>query len=642
MQSKTKRLSVGSEELNELKDNFNKAKMVLANHKIALWEYDVKTDTAIFSEGYFDILGLTQAGIRYSNLEEMLEQVHPQDKEGLAVGIFNEKLKQSEKEMMECLRLVGKKGQVVWLEDNLFSVRKDKNGKPRRFMFYTENITEWCEKEIRIRRLEERNRKIIEALPEFIFILDDNFFIRDVLMAEGTTLLHSKEELIGIDGRKVYSPEVSDLFLRSIQACLENGQLQEIEYPLDMPGKGRYYFQARIAPFEKHTVLALIHDIGDRVLRSAELLEAKRKAEESDKMKSYFLASMSHEIRTPLNAIIGFSEMLALTEDNAERDEYIGIIRQNSNLLLQLINDILDLSRIESGKSEMNIQPAEITGLMDEAEKVHRIKMKAGVSLKLENPRKKIWTLTDRNRVMQVLFNFLSNAIKNTEQGSITLRLEEEKGWLKMSVSDTGCGIPEDKLPKIFTRFEKLNDFVQGTGLGLSICESIAKCLGGKIKVDSKVGEGSTFALYIPYYNLVKPKLLDSNRNDLQMKTPESCRKKILVAEDIESAFIQVNTTLHQHYTVSWARDGQEAVNNFMQERPQLVLMDIRMPIMDGVEAIKLIRAVSKEVPIVAITAHSYYIEQQQALSAGCNEILTKPFSAQQLEECIQKYLLEN
>ena len=192
------------------------------------------------------------------------------------------------------------------------------------------------------------------------------------------------------------------------------------------------------------------------------MIEAKRKAEEADRMKSVFLANMSHEIRTPLNAIVGFSEIVAFTEDPEEKEEYIGIIRKNSNLLLQLIDDILDLSRIESGKSEMQLQPAEICTLIDEVGKVHRLKMKENVEFKVVRPEEEIVTVTDRNRVTQVLFNFLSNAIKNTKQGTITLGMCKEGDWVKLFVRDTGCGISKEKLPLIFTRFEKLNAFVQG------------------------------------------------------------------------------------------------------------------------------------------------------------------------------------
>lgn len=619
--------------------SFQKAKAVLAAHKITLWEYEVATGKIHFADNYFQVLGLTDAGIYFETVEQAYQFVAPGFRDIFNPTIFRQRLMHLDDMPPLRIKMISPRGETIWLEENFFSVlSRDGQGKPERLMFYTENITEQCEGEEKIRKLEERNRKVIEALPEFIFILDDDFFIRDVLMSEGTMLLHPVEELINLDGRAVYSPEVSDLFLHNIRACLDDGKLREIEYPLDMPGKGRFYFQARIAPFEGNKVLALIHDIGDRVQRAAELLEAKRKAEESDRMKSLFLASMSHEIRTPLNAIIGFSEIITTTDDADERAEYAQIIQQNSNLLLQLINDILDLSRIESGKSEMNLQPTELTGLMEEIEKVQRLKIRKGVGLHMACPDKKIWTQTDRNRVMQVMFNFLSNAIKNTESGSITLGLEEDQKWLRLYVADTGCGIPKEKLPKIFGRFEKLDEFKSGTGLGLSICQSIADCLGGHIEVESQVGQGSRFTLVIPYH-FVKPEMHKAKNDWRKVDDLDSGNKKILVAEDVESTFIQMDTSLNKTYTICWARNGQEAVNSFMRERHHLVLMDLHMPVMDGVEAIRKIRALSQTVPIIATTAHAFYIEQQQATEAGCNELLLKPFTAKQLEECVNKHL---
>lgn len=293
-------------------------------------------------------------------------------------------------------------------------------------------------------------------------------------------------------------------------------------------------------------MLALIHDIGDRMRRSQELLEAKQRAEEADRMKSVFLANMSHEIRTPLNAIVGFSEIIALTEDEKEKEEYLGIIQQNSNLLLQLINDILDLSRIESGKSEMHCQLTEMSGLVDEVDKVHRLKMKKGVKLNVIRPSEEIWISTDRNRVTQVLFNFLSNAIKNTIEGSITFGLVKEEEWVKLYVTDTGCGISKEKLPLIFTRFEKLNDFVQGTGLGLPICKSIVERLGGRIEVESELGQGSTFILYLPNRQ-VQEVVVGERENAAGNMGVENRQKKILIAEDVESSYLQINAFLKKN-----------------------------------------------------------------------------------------------
>lgn len=619
-----------------IRENSQKILSVLAAHQIALWEYDIPTGKCSFTDDYFFTLGLKEAGVIFKDIDDFYRFAHPDDIDTYQKA-FAEMLASESKTSQIRVRCMGEHGEVIWLEDHFLSHRGSSDkGHPDKLLAYTVNVTLQCEKEHQIEHLEIYNRKIIEALPEFIFIFDDNFYITDVLMASDTILLHPVEVLKGANARNIYSPEVSDLFICNIRECLKEGKLKEIEYPLEVDGR-KFYFQARIAPFESNKVLALIHDIGDRIRRSQELIEAKRRAEDADRMKSVFLANMSHEIRTPLNAIVGFSEIMAVTENEDEKHEYLEIIQKNSNLLLQLINDILDLSRIESGKSEMHFQQVEISGLIDEVEKVHQLKMKSNVELKIIRPNEQFWTSTDRNRVMQVLFNFLSNAIKNTERGSITLGLKHEGDWLNLFVSDTGCGIPEDKLPRIFTRFEKLNDFVQGTGLGLSICKSIIERLGGKIEVSSELGKGSTFSLYLPYLEMpreVAERILTSKK-DSQFEQ----HKKILIVEDIESNFAQLNILLKKEYTILWVRNGQEAVNSFIREKPDLILMDIRMPVMDGIQATEKIRTISLSVPIIAVTAYAFYTEQQQAIQAGCNAVISKPYSLERLKETIESYL---
>ena len=587
-----------------IRENSQKILSVLAAHQIALWEYDIPTGKCSFTDDYFRTLGLKEAGVVFKDINDFYHFAYPEDINAYQTA-FAKMLASESKASQIQVRCVGEHGEVIWLEDHFLSYKGNEEGDPDKLLAYTVNVTSQCEKEQHIKHLEEHNRKIIEALPEFIFIFDENFFITDVLMAPGTILLHPVEVLKGADGRSIYSPEVSDLFLCNIRECLKDGNLKEIEYPLEVEGS-KHYFQARIAPFEGNTVLALIHDIGDRIRRSEELIEAKRRAEDADRMKSVFLANMSHEIRTPLNAIVGFSEIMVLTENEEEKHEYLEIIQKNSNLLLQLINDILDLSRIESGKSEMHFQQVEIAGLVDEVEKVHQLKMKLNVDLKVVRPQGEFWTSTDRNRVMQVLFNFLSNAIKNTETGSITLGLKQEGDWLKLFVSDTGCGIPEEKLPQIFTRFEKLNDFVQGTGLGLSICKSIVERLGGRIEVSSELGQGSTFALYLPYQEI--PVEVAERSLSTKIDSESVRHKKILVVEDIESNFAQLNILLKKEYTILWVRNGQEAINSFIREKPDLILMDIRMPVMDSIQA-------------------------------GCNAVFSKPYSLEKLKETIEIYI---
>ena len=620
-------------------DRHQKIVSVLAAHKVALWEYDIRTGVCSFDEDYFRILGLTEAGVEFSDIDDFYRFAHPDDVSNYREA-FGRMLASDTKNACIRVRCVGNKGQVIWLEDNFFSYQSDEEGRPQKLVAYTGNITARCEGEARIRALEERNRKVIEALPEFIFIMDDRFFITDVLMASGTVLLHPVEELIGADGRTIYSAEVSDLFVRNIRECLADGKIREIEYPLDVES-GRHYFQARIAPYEKNKVLALIHDIGDRVRWSKELIEAKARAEESDRMKSVFLATMSHEIRTPLNAIVGFSELIAAGDCGEEQEEYQEIIRSNSNLLLQLVNDILDLSRIESGKSENHFQPVEVTGLLDEVGKVHSLKMTAGVELKIVAPARPVWILTDRNRLTQVLFNFLSNAIKNTQHGCITLGAVQRDGWLDLFVSDTGCGMPENKIPLIFNRFEKLNDFVQGTGLGLSICQSIAERLGGYIDVQSQLGVGSTFSFCLPYRADAELKVAELQQPVAAsvQKHPDRKRKVILVAEDVEANYRLLAALLKKEYTLRWVTNGREALHSFVRERPDLILMDLKMPEMNGIEATERIRSISPNIPIIAVTAHAYYTDKEQALAAGCNAIVSKPYAIADLKQAIERWI---
>ncbi len=232
-----------------------------------------------------------------------------------------------------------------------------------------------------------------------------------------------------------------------------------------------------------------------------ELIKAKEHAEEADRLKSAFLANMSHEIRTPLNAIVGFSSILAETADTPENHEYIQIIESNNYLLLQLINDILDLSKIEAGLLEFKYTDVEINNCLEELEDAFRLRMPENVRLILAPPLGKCFIHTEKGRVIQILGNYLSNAIKYTTEGSITVGYYLPKdGKLRLFIRDTGCGIAPDKHQQVFDRFVKLDSFKQGTGLGLSICRMIAEKMDATVGVSSEVGKGSEFWLEIPYH----------------------------------------------------------------------------------------------------------------------------------------------
>jgi signal transduction histidine kinase/CheY-like chemotaxis protein len=377
---------------------------------------------------------------------------------------------------------------------------------------------------------------------------------------------------------------------------------------------------------EKGLPLSLIgssHVITDRKRMESELITTKEKAEESNRLKSAFLANMSHEIRTPLNAIVGFSGLLNSTEEEEEREEYVRIIENNNTLLLQLIGDILDLSKIEAGTFEFVEAPVDVNTLMEDVIRVQQMRADAkNIKIEFRDHLPECCILTDRNRLSQILTNFLTNAIKFTENGSITVGYTSQKDMLRFYVTDTGCGIQREKQADIFERFVKLNNFAQGTGLGLSICKTIVNKMGGEIGVDSEPGKGSTFWFVIPDRKAVIP---EKPVVEHELQAVSKSDITVLVAEDNDSNFKFFESILRKDYRLLHAWNGAEAVEMFKMHRPHIVLMDINMPVMDGYEATSEIRKISADVPILAVTAYAYASDEQRILNYGFDDYASKP-----------------
>lgn len=386
----------------------------------------------------------------------------------------------------------------------------------------------------------------------------------------------------------------------------------------------------------------------ERIKNRTEMEKAifmREKAEEANRMKSAFLANMSHEIRTPLNAIVGFSNMLAEADDKTEMEEYIQIINENNNLLLNLINDILDLSRIEAGRIDLIMSTFNLADLLSNLAQSITLKVQPGVEVKVVLPEDQIVITSDRLRLSQVIMNFLNNASKFTPQGSITAGCCVKNDILYCYVKDSGIGIPKDKVEQVFDRFVKLNDFAQGSGLGLSIARTIIELLKGEIGVDSEEGVGSTFWFTIPYQkgeaeqiNSIVPTILSRFSNNNKKKL--NSKYRILIAEDNDSNYMLYTKILADHYLIR-ACNGAEAIDLFNTEKPDIILMDIKMPVMDGLEAGKKIRQLSKELPMIAVSASILPEEQQKALINGFTDFLPKPITPHLLISMLQAYLPE-
>lgn len=387
-------------------------------------------------------------------------------------------------------------------------------------------------------------------------------------------------------------------------------------------------------------------DITEDIIYQQNLITAKNKAEEADKLKSTFLANMSHEIRTPLNAIVGFSELLTETDDAEEKFEYKQLIETNSEILLKLIGDILDLSKIEVGSIDINRQKLNLCQLCDELYRSFQQRIKnPKVILKLINPYTKCVANFDKYRFMQIFTNFATNAIKYTPQGEIIMGYECMPGQVRIYVKDSGIGIPEEKKNRIFSRFEKLDTFAQGTGLGLSICKAIADATGGEVGFKSKANIGSEF-WYIGYTDVEYVEKSEVADEDLNNKSTEhlsadsSVKIKdlnILIAEDNDSNYLLIKKLLKDNQ-LTRTITGVEAIEKIKAQTFDIVFMDMRMPVMNGLEATSLIREFNQTTPIIALTANAFDSDRENALAAGCNHFMTKPVKKRELMDLLFRY----
>jgi CheY-like chemotaxis protein/nitrogen-specific signal transduction histidine kinase len=381
--------------------------------------------------------------------------------------------------------------------------------------------------------------------------------------------------------------------------------------------------------------------------RLKEFEKKAAKAEKASRMKSLFLANMSHEIRTPLNAIEGFSRILAETDSAEERMNYLEIIESNNSRLLSLINEILDLSRVEAGEIIIKKEPTDLQSLCNSIQQIFKFRCPPTVQLSCVTPDMPITMNTDLNRITQVFSNLISNALKHTPRGTIKYgyRIIDEGLNIEFYVSDTGSGIAPEFISKIFDAYaSKDAEQQKGYGLGLTLCRIIVEKMGGTIRVESIIDKGSTFTFTLPFHGTIGG-MSTSNRTTNSVRTlrvstrpEEKDMKTILVAEDEESNYELVRIVLQKRYRLLRAHNGIEAVTINEEEHPDLILMDIRMPEMDGLDAMRIIKEVNSQTPIVALSAYAFEENIEEAKAAGCDSFLAKPFKVEDLIEICAKY----
>jgi len=380
----------------------------------------------------------------------------------------------------------------------------------------------------------------------------------------------------------------------------------------------------------------------------AEYEEKAQSAEKASQMKSLFLANMSHEIRTPLNAIEGFSRVMAETDSPEERMKYMEIVESNNSRLLSLIDDILDLSRVEAGEIIIKKSMIELNDICNSLKNIFKFRCPDTVELIWKQPNMKVTLNTDPNRLTQVFSNLISNALKHTSKGNITYgyRLINDGTEVEFFVSDTGSGIEKADLEHIFEAYVSRDAEVQkGYGLGLALCKNIVERMHGSISVQSKIGEGSTFRFILPFEGTIgglsKDSRITTNSRTIRATTNTNMSNAplILVAEDEDSNYELVKIVLAKRYRLLRAKNGIEAVTFCEDEHPDLILMDIRMPDMNGLDATRIIKEVNHDIPVIALSAYAFEENIQEALSAGCDEFLAKPFRVEDLIDMVEKHI---
>lgn len=353
---------------------------------------------------------------------------------------------------------------------------------------------------------EKYSTRILDALPDMLTVFDHDANIIELASSPSTNHVEgiNADNITHSNVKDILPPEAYESVRQNMDRVILTGESSTSRHDLMLDGILHHY-ENRIFPLDKEYLLCMCRDISEQwnaeqtnKKQQKELEAARIKAEESDRLKSAFLANMSHEIRTPLNAIVGFSKLVIDAECTNEKEQYAEIIERNSEILLNLFNDILDLSSLEADSLSFNIRPIKLIDICLQLEQQFCYKVKNGTKLILDDVDTELYVSGDWNRIIQIISNFLSNAAKFTPKGEIHFGYREKEDFVEFYVKDSGIGIPAERVATIFQRFGKINDFVQGIGLGLTLCRMLVEKMGGRIWLRSQEGKGSRFYFTLP------------------------------------------------------------------------------------------------------------------------------------------------
>lgn len=510
--------------------------------------------------------------------------------------------------------------------------------------------------EVALKKNEEKYKSIIENMSLGLIEVDAHENIIEANQTFCTLSGYTHDELIGKNAVSLFIQSEDELEMNQVVIRRMSGIYDAYEKQVVVKdGTLKWWLISGAPVFDNDGVfkgsVGIHYDITKQKVLEAELRKAKDDAVRSNMAKELFMANMSHEIRTPMNAVIGIGSLLSKTEMNQQQSFYINTIQTAANNLLVIINDLLDFSKIEAGKIDFEEIGFDVFATVQSTIQVlkHKAEEK-GLQIHFDFSEKIAPILIgDPYRLNQILMNFLSNAIKFTEKGFVTLSCSvehesNEEQHLVFKVIDSGIGISEDFIYQLFDKFAQEDRSITrkygGTGLGMSISKQLVELMGGAIQVDSKKNQGSTFEIHLHF------KKGEIGDLCLPVNTPTSntavlSGKRILLAEDNEMNRLLATTILRQYgIVVTEAKDGAEAILHMQQQSFDLILMDLQMPIKDGFQATRKIRnELSSTIPIIALTANAYKQEEDRCLKAGMNDFLSKPFEEEQLIQLLARYL---
>jgi hypothetical protein len=518
-------------------------------------------------------------------------------------------------------------------------------------MSIVRDITEQRNAELELREKSDFINAILKAIPIPVFYKDKQgkYMGCNPAYTDHTGLTES--EITGKTVSEIFKTELSEVYHQKDMELMRTGGLQQYEFQiLDKQGKIRPVIFAKNVFYDRNNnvagIIGAFVDVSELKQIQNELIKSKEKAEESDRLKTAFLANMSHEIRTPMNSILGFAELLKNPDINeTQQKRFLSIIEDSGNRMLATINDIVDIARIESGQMTVNLEEVSVNELINKTflsfyHEAGKKNLQISTKVGLHDAASVI--STDENKLNSIVTNLVKNAIKFTDHGNIEFGYTLQSDHIEFFVSDTGIGIPFNRQEAIFERFVQADiedsKAYQGAGLGLAIAKALVEMLGGKIWCESAVGKGSEFYFTIPYKNAGQ-KSADSKENKLQESESKTSLNILIVEDDAASSLYLAELLQKQNHEVVFAQDGFEAVEKFRNTpNIDLILMDIRLPNIDGYMATSMIREFDNHVTIIAQTAHALHGDRERALEAGCNDYISKPINVKELRYLIEKH----